>query len=73
MAIPIDFIGSLYRLSIVSFYRHHYIKNIWIVYNVVYKKSLYFGIGVGRKIGDSSQDKNCLTATFTYVGFDQVV
>jgi hypothetical protein len=37
-------IGALYRLSIVSFYRHHYTKYIWIAYNVVYKGSLYFGI-----------------------------
>jgi len=37
-------IGSLYRLSIVSFYRHRYTKYIWIAYNVAYKESLYFGI-----------------------------
>ena len=37
-------IGSLYRLSIVSLYRRHYTKYIWIAYNVVYKGSLYFGI-----------------------------
>ena len=41
-------ITSPYRLTIVSFYRHLYTKNIWITYNITYKGSLYFGIpGVG--------------------------
>ena len=37
-------IVSLYRLPIVTFYRHLYIKYIWITYNIANKGSLYFGI-----------------------------
>ena len=50
-------ITSPYRLTIVSFYRHLYTKNIWITYNITYKGSLYFGIpGVCKCPGRHSHD-----------------
>jgi len=35
---------SLYRLTIVTLYRHLYIKYIEITYNISYNGSLYFAI-----------------------------
>ena len=43
-------ITAFYRLTIVSLYRHLYIKYIRITYNITYKGSLDFGIpGVSGK------------------------
>ena len=37
-------IVPLYRLSIVSLYRYHYTFPIRIVYQIIYKRPLYFDI-----------------------------
>lgn len=52
-------IGSLYRLTIVTLYRHLYVKYIGITYNITYKGFLYFDIpGAGATLFTSLQFKH---------------